>query len=103
MPDHFGEDASLGKKAAADISVFLQANSAATFDTKVAQRVGRTDTASLRMTDTRFWKKKHDEIDEAVFRMRGIGSKVNCNSCHKDAMTGRFADANIHVPTGDNK
>jgi len=103
LPDHFGEDASLGQKTASNISTFLQANSATTFDTKVARRVGRSDTASLRMTDTRFWKKQHDEIDDAVFRMQGVGSKVNCNSCHKDAMSGRFGDANIHVPTGDKK
>jgi len=101
LPDHFGEDASLGQKTAGRISAFLQANSATTFDTKVARRVGRNDTKSLRMTDTPFWKKRHDEIDDAVFRMRGVGSKVNCNACHKDAMSGRFGDANIHVPTGD--
>ncbi len=103
LSDHYGEDASLGKNATDSIGAFLEANHAGTFDTEVAHRIGRKDTASLRLTDTRRWKKWHREVDDSVFRLRVVGSKVNCTACHTDALSGRFDDAKIHLPTGDKK
>lgn len=103
LSDHYGEDASLGKNATDSIGRFLENNGAGTFDTEVAHRVGRQDTASLRMTDSRFWRRRHREIDKSVFRMRAVGSKVNCNSCHMDARSGRFDNVKINPPTGDKK
>ncbi len=103
LPDHYGEDASLGKKASESIATFLTANNAATFDTEVARRMGYKNTPSLRMTDTRRWQKWHRDIDGAVFHLRAVGSKVNCTACHADALSGRFDDAKIHLPTGDQK
>ena len=101
LSNHYGEDASLDKETTDIIKTFLNANNAETFDTEVAHRVGRDETASFRMTDTRYWKKQHRHIDDSVFRLRTVGSKVNCNACHKDAASGRFDDAKIHIPTGD--
>jgi len=101
LSDHYGEDASLGRKTAESITKFLTASAAETFDTTVAHRIGRKETASFRMTDTRRWKAWHKGIDASVFRRRAVGSKVNCNACHKDAPSGRFYAAEIHLPTGD--
>ncbi|NQU55733.1 MAG: cytochrome C [Rhodospirillales bacterium] len=103
LPDHYGEDASLDKETAKSIKAYLNANAAETFDTEAAQRVGRIDTASLRMTDAPYWKKRHQDIDATVFRQKAVGSKVNCNGCHKDASSGRFDDIKILIPTGDQK
>ena len=103
LSDHYGEDASLDGKTTDSIKAFLTANAAGTFDTEVSHRMGRKNTPSLRMTDTRRWKKWHRDIELADFSKRAIGSKVNCNACHKDALSGRFDDANIQIPTGDKK
>ncbi len=101
LADHYGEDASLDEETTTIIRTYLDENNAGTFDTEVSQRVGRIDSPSFRMTDTAYWKKRHEDIDSSVFRLKAVGSKVNCNNCHKDAASGRFDDANIHVPTGN--
>jgi len=103
LSNHFGEDASLNPKTASAIQSYLVANSAATFDTEVSNLIGRVDTASLRMTDTPYWVKRHDDLKSSDFKLASVGSKVNCNACHKDAPTGRFDDSKIHLPTGVQK
>jgi len=103
LPDHYGEDASLDAETAKTISTYLRANSAETFDSEAAQRLGRIDTASFRMTDTPYWKRRHQDIAPAVFRLKTVGSKVNCNACHTDAVSGRYDDAKIQLPPGGRK
>jgi len=103
LSDHFGEDASLDPETGTIITAYLVANHAGTFDTKVARRMGRDDTPSLRITDTRRWKKRHRDIAARVFGQKNIGSKVNCNSCHQDGASGRFDDSKTHLPIGANK
>lgn len=103
LSDHFGEDASLDEETAKIINSYLKENSAETFDTEVAQRVGRTNSISLRMTDTPYWKQRHQDIKGAVFRLSAVKSKVNCVACHKDAASGQFDDIKIHLPVGDKK
>jgi len=103
LSEHYGEDASLDAETTTAIETFLAANAAGKFDTEASWRIGRTDTRSLRITDTAFWKKRHDGIAERVFKQSSVGSKINCNGCHGDAASGRFADQNIHFPNGDKK
>jgi len=101
LENHYGEDASLDEGTIADIRAYLVENHAGTFDTEVANRIGRIDTPSFRMTDVRRWKKQHRDINESVYRLKSVGSKVNCQGCHKDAESGRFDDDKIHLPSGD--
>jgi cytochrome b len=98
LDEHYGEDASLSDAARQAITEFLAANSAETFDTEASWRIGRQDTASLRMTDTGYWKRRHRDIEDAAFTDPAVGSKANCTACHKDAETGLFADSEIHPP-----
>jgi len=101
LADHYGEDASLDGNSTNVILDFLDINSAETFDTEISHRIGRVDTPTFRMTDTKYWKKRHENIEPTVFRLKSVGSKVNCSNCHTDAATGRFNDENIHIPSGD--
>ena len=100
---HYGEDASLEVETAAAIHRYLTANPAGRFDTEAAHRIGRVETPSLRMTDTPYWKRRHEDIAIPVYRQSNIGSKVNCNACHSDALTGRFDDSKIKIPDGGKK
>lgn len=100
LSNHYGEDASLTGLKAAEIAKFLMDNDANQFDTEAAHKIGRVDTPDDRMTETRFWRKKHDDFKPEAFKHKAVGSKVNCNACHKDAETGRFDDARIEVPKG---
>ncbi len=98
LADHFGEDASLDEETRRRITAYLGKNDAFSFDTEAAHKIGRVEMASNRMTDTPYWKKRHRAIKDAVFKGPSVGSKVNCQGCHRDAATGRFDDQNIHVP-----
>jgi len=100
LGDHYGEDASLNPQKTELIASYLKDNDAEKFDTEAAHKIGRVGTSSHRMTDTRFWQKKHDDFKPQAFKHKAVGSKVNCNACHKDAETGRFDDARIDVPKG---
>jgi len=100
LSDHYGEDASLAEQKAAQITVFLKDNDADHFDTEAAHKIGRAASPDDRMTETRFWRKKHDDFKPEAFKHKAVGSKVNCNACHKDAETGRFDDARIEIPKG---
>jgi cytochrome b len=99
LDDHFGEDASLGPDATKAITQWLSANAAETWDTEAANRF-RVLAADqpLRITATPYWIAKHDDIAEAVFQRKAVGSKINCVACHRDAGTGRFDDQAIGIP-----
>jgi len=103
LDEHYGEDASLDSETARQITTYLTNNAADGFDTEVANNIGRIKTASNRMTDTPYWKKRHRDIQDSIFKKPSVGSKVNCEGCHKDAESGWFADENIHLPNGDKK
>ncbi len=98
LEDHFGEDATVGKKTEKEILAFLKANSAEFFDTEAAVRLGRAKTKDLRISSASWWKMRHRNIPQKVFASAEVGSPANCNACHRDAATGRFDDANIHIP-----
>jgi len=100
LDDHYGEDASVDATSAKVIEAFLTSNAAGTFDTQVAQRIGRFATPDFRITRTRYWKHRHHDIPAAVYRHKKIGSRVNCKGCHGDADSGLYANSEIHFPDG---
>lgn len=99
LDDHFGEDATLDDATRNTIAAWLTANAAETWDTKAANRFRNVSAEQpLRITATRFWDRRHHDIERAVFERRTVGSKVNCIACHRDADTGLFADQSIAIP-----
>jgi len=99
LSEHFGEDASLGKDTAQQLSVWLQKYASEQWDTEAATNLRRIATANpLSITASPYWKKRHSEISKSVFSRKAIGSKGNCIACHKDARTGRFDDQQISIP-----
>ncbi len=98
LEDHFGEDASVSRKDAAQILAFLQANDAFSFDTEAANRLGRAQGGDLRISSTPWWKMRHGGLPQSLFASPKVGSKANCNACHMDAASGRFDDAAITIP-----
>jgi len=99
LSKHFGEDASLGQKTAINITAYLATNAAEAWDTEAANRFRNIDPAApFQITATRYWVRKHDEVDGDVFKRKGVGGKSHCASCHKDAATGRFDDQYINIP-----
>ena len=99
LDDHFGENASLGDKARDEIAAWLAANAGERWDTEAANRFRKVSPDQpLRVTGTRYWKRRHRDIPDAIFKSKPVGGKVNCIACHRDARTGRFDDQSIDIP-----
>lgn len=89
LDKHFGSDASLDAKTAAQIEAYLAAN---------ASPKGLTGTPPLRISETAWFKREHDEIGSAVWQRKAIGSASNCAACHRQADRGDFSERNIRIP-----
>ncbi len=98
---HFGEDLFLEQDAVKEIETFLVENAAEQGLTEAAWKINRSipKTATLlRIIEAPYWKKKHQEISDAVWERPKVKSKVNCAACHMDAGAGTFEDAAMHLP-----
>ena len=99
LGSHFGEDASLDPKIAAQIQAYLSDNSAEKWDTRASREFAASNPDDpLRLTATPFWTAMHRRIAPSVFKSRSVGAKSACNACHSDALTGRFDPQNINIP-----
>ena len=100
LADHYGEDASLAPDRRDQVTAYLVAHAAETADTEASHEIGRRETASGRITDTRYWQRRHRQLSDQDFARPDVGSKMACNACHRDADTGRFDDDMIQPPKG---
>jgi hypothetical protein len=98
---HFGENASLDPTTQADILKFLEANAADSGTSQIGRRVmqgmGAKD-APLRLTETRWFVHKHDEVSRATWSRKSVGSAANCAACHQQAEKGVFDEHDIRIP-----
>lgn len=100
LDQHFGEDASLDPATQADILKFLENNAADNSGSSMGRRVMRMDnnTAPLRITESRWFVRKHDEVPRATWSRKSIGSAANCTACHRQAEQGNFEEDAIRIP-----
>lgn len=91
LDKHFGSDASLDPAAAREIGAFLDKNAG-----------GKNQSASgrpvLRITETAWFKREHDEVSQRTWRNPKVKSPANCAACHTQAESGNFSEHNIHIP-----
>lgn len=99
LEDHFGEDASLMPETAIAITAHLVTYASEAWDTEAANRFRTVSGESpFQITATPYWVRKHDEVTAETFKRKGVGGKSHCQSCHRDAETGRFDDQKIKIP-----
>ncbi len=101
LDKHFGENASLDVATRDEISHFLALNSADKQDNRRSNRINQSIPANvtpLRISETRYFIAKHDEISAATFKRKSIGSAANCAACHKGAEKGNFSESQIKIP-----
>lgn len=91
LDKHFGSDASLDAQDSKEITAFLVDN---------ASNRWSAPTAPLRITESAWFKSKHDshEINPAVWKNPKVKSAANCQACHTTAESGDFSERNIKVP-----
>lgn len=97
LDKHFGQDASLDPIPQKEITDFLVKFSADQGNTKYAKSVPAASTP-LRITETAWFKREHDEIGAAVWKRKKIGSASSCMACHKGAEQGDFSEDKVAIP-----
>jgi hypothetical protein len=56
------------------------------------------DAAPVRITDTDYWKYKHEGMPESIWNQPNVNGRYNCAACHLDAEQGWYEDSSIRVP-----
>jgi hypothetical protein len=103
---HFGADLGLDAPTSAALLAFLSENSADRHQTEPASKIERSlkmETVPLRITETPYWVKKHNDIAASDWQLPQVKSKANCAACHLDAEAGTFEDAAMRLPARNAK
>ncbi len=100
LENHFGDDASLDQPAQQSILAYLLKNSAESSTSEASLKIVRSmpNQDMIAVTQTPFWKKTHQEIDNAYFESSKIKSRANCKACHSDVEQGLLEDSSIRLP-----
>ena len=101
LDKHFGENASLDAATQNEITRFLALHSADKSDNRRSNRINQSIPANatpLRITETRYFTSKHDEVSSATFKRKSIGSASNCVACHQGAEKGDFSESQVKIP-----
>lgn len=98
---HFGEYARLDPVTQADILHFLEINAAGTGSSRIGRRVMKgmnAKDAPLRITETRWFVREHDDMARSTWSRKSVGSAANCAACHHQAEQARFDEHAIRIP-----
>lgn len=101
LDNHFGENAGLDAATRDEIARFLALNSADKADNRRSSRINLSipaNTTPLRISETRYFTSKHDEITSATYKRKSIASAANCAACHKSAEKGDFSESQVKIP-----
>ena len=88
---HFGTDASLDAATGTEIAAFLEENAG-------RERRARDGAPSLRITETRWFEREHDELAASIWKHPQVKTAANCSACHIGADQGSFSEHDIRVP-----
>jgi len=90
LDKHFGTDASIDARSAAEIGAFLENN---------AGRGKRgSDSGTLRISETPWFKRKHDEVSASTWKNPKVKTAANCTACHAGAERGEFDEHAVRIP-----
>ena len=102
LEDHFGDNAELDADTQKSLLDYLVANSADKSNYKRSKRIMgslRKNEVPLRISDTLYFQRKHDEIPQRfVAGNKEVGSYSNCAACHKKAEDGSFNEHEVNIP-----
>jgi len=90
LAKHFGESAELPAAALKSTTDYLVSN---------AGDGARTESASLRITDTDAFRRKHREVPKRAIKPQGqVASMTDCAACHTRAKEGSFRESEVRIP-----
>ncbi len=96
LDKHFGSDASLDAATAREISGFLEQNAGS--EMFASQMFVSRGKPVLRITETRWFRNKHDEVSQRDWDSPKVKSPANCTACHAQAERGDFNEDNVRIP-----
>lgn len=91
LDKHFGTDASLDAPTAREIGAFLDKNAGSNRHAKSGKPV-------LRITETRWFVREHDEVSDRTWKNPKVKSATNCAACHSEAESGNYSEHGIRIP-----
>jgi mono/diheme cytochrome c family protein len=95
LDDHYGSNATLDPELERQILDFLVRALAVN---RLPVEPSPTPGEPPRISQTRWFEHKHDEVSEAKFRREAVGGRANCVACHRDAERGDFDDDRVKIP-----
>lgn len=95
LSDHYGSNASLEPEEQREIVDFLVRASA---PNRLPLEPSKTTGEPPRISQTRWFERKHDDVSAAKFRRESVGGRANCVACHHDAERGDFDDDRVKIP-----
>ncbi|MCW9031506.1 MAG: diheme cytochrome c [Gammaproteobacteria bacterium] len=102
LETHFGDNAEIDAESFKQISEFLAKNSADKSDYRRSQKIMRSlraDDVPIRISETPYIKKEHDEIPEKLIKYNDkVKSIANCNACHSKAEQGLYDEDGVNIP-----
>jgi Dihaem cytochrome c len=100
LADHFGQNAELDPAPQEAMRAWLSRWAAESGSRRRSRKILRSLGGSppLRITDSAWWRKKHDEVPEDRFARTSVGTRANCGACHPDADQGEFDDDRVKIP-----
>ncbi len=104
--EHFGEDLMIDGEVIKELTDFAIANSAEHGETEAARKIMegiKPSLTPLRISETRYWLHKHEEIADETWQQSNVNGKGQCNACHSDAMQGWFEDSKMTIPDAPQK
>lgn len=99
--EHFGEDLMLDEEVVKQLTDFAVVNSAEQGVTEAARKImgwNKPELTPLRITETRYWRRKHIEIADEILQQSNVNGKGQCDACHSDAQQGWFEDSRMTIP-----
>lgn len=91
LDKHYGSDASVDARSAAEISAWLQRNAA-------SSRKFSEAPPDHRITNSEWFARKHKEVAKDVWLRPSVKSRSNCVACHLQATKGDFDDDSVTIP-----
>ena len=100
LNDHFGEEIENDPVTIKNISDYLTTNGAENSSAERSVKIMRClgGQVPIRITDIPYIRKKHHELDPAIFKRKSIGSLSNCIACHTTAEKGIYEDDDVRIP-----
>ena len=99
--EHFGDDLDLSEDTLKELLAFHLKYPAESNLTEPARKIlfyTPENETPIRVTETHYWVKKHEDVNPKYWKHKKVKSKANCRACHLDAERGTYEDSDMRLP-----